>query len=202
MSGRTPPAVACLDPRQPSTPVPDWLPDRTGVTNFEPENTGTPRTPSAQTSALASQFKAAIGLGFEVSTLREFATASCVVDRDVVLTDASGDVVFLRVLQLGQPFNDGSFPLLGNDLARRTLSDGTLVLTNHVPDNSSISVAAVHPDGLFVFAQVRSANGPDPTGWPTTTVTAPASEPATPAPVTIDRATVMAQDLLSVAAAN
>jgi hypothetical protein len=192
--------VGCLDPRAAATPpAGGWLPDTTGASDYEPENAGVERSPSARTAMLATRVRGALGHDFSVSTVREFATTSCVVDRDVVLRDGSGDVAFLRVLQLRQPLNDGSFPLVGNSMIRRRLAHGSLLLTNHLADNSEVTVVLTRADGLLVELQVRSSTGQDTSGWPTTMPTMPPSQPAVASPITIAQAAAVTQRLATLA---
>jgi hypothetical protein len=131
-----------------------------------------------------------------VSTVREFATTTCIVDRDVVLSDTAHDIAFLRVLQLRVPLNDASFPLVGPAISRSRLADGTEVLTAQPDDDSIVTVVAVNRDGLLVEVQARSSTGPDTTGWPTTMATMPVTQ-STPSPVTLDEAVVVAKEMLS-----
>jgi hypothetical protein len=134
---------------------------------------------------------------FSVSTVREFATPTCVVDREVVLRDPAGDLAFVRVLQLARPLNAGSFPLLGESLARVDRPDGSVLVSNHVADSSAVEAVSVAADGLLVDVQVRSASGPDTSGFPTTMPPAPSSAPPGPAPITEAGATTLAGDVTS-----
>jgi hypothetical protein len=189
--------VACLEPRQPSTPPSgSWVPDRGGAVDYEPEDAGSSVTPSSSANALGNLFATTTGHGLMVSTVREFATTTCIVDRDVVLSDTAHDIAFLRVLQLRVPLNDASFPLVGPAISRSRLADGTEVLTAQPDDDSIVTVVAVNRDGLLVEVQARSSTGPDTTGWPTTMATMPVTQ-STPSPVTLDEAVVVAKEMLS-----
>jgi hypothetical protein len=192
--------VGCLDPRAPSPePTGGWLPDRTGASDYEPENAGASRPPSASGALLANRVRSFLGHGFAVSALLQFDTARCVVDRDVTLRDGAGDVAFLRVLQLRRPLNDGSFPLVGSHMSRR-LAHGSVLLTNHVDDNSVVTAVLARADGLVVELQVRSSTGQDTSGWPTTMGTMPPIHPAVESPVTVPGASVVVQDVAAVVA--
>jgi hypothetical protein len=149
---------------------------------------------------LATQVSSALGHGFSVSNVQEFATATCVVDRDVVLADPAGDVAFVRVLQLRQPLNDGSFPLVGNSMSRQQLTNGSVLLTNHAEDNSLVTAVLASADGLLVELQVRSRTGQDTSGWPTTAPTMPPSQPPVASPVTVSQATVVIQGIAALIA--
>jgi hypothetical protein len=132
--------IGCLDPRVPAKlPAGGWLPDATGVSDYEPENAGVERSPSAQASMLATQVSSALGHGFSVSNVQDLATATCVVDRDVVLADPAGDVAFLRLLQLRHPLNDGSFPLVGNSMSRQQLTNGPECFSPITPQTTALS---------------------------------------------------------------
>jgi len=158
--------------------------------------------PSARASLLATRVRGVIGQGFDVSTVQEIATATCVVDRDVVLGDTAGDVAFVRVFQLRQPLNDGSFPLVGTSIVRQHLSHGAVLLTSHSADSSLVTAVLARADGLVVELQVRSSTGQDTSGWPTTMPTAPQSQPARPSPITPARAALVTQDVAAWAAAR
>jgi len=122
------------------------------------------------------------------------------VDRDVVLADPAGDVAFVRVLQLRQPLNDGSFPLVGNSMSRQQLTNGSVLLTNHAEDNSLVTAVLASADGLLVELQVRSRTGQDTSGWPTTAPTMPPSQPPVASPVTVSQATVVIQGIAALIA--
>jgi hypothetical protein len=149
---------------------------------------------------LATRVSSALGHGFTVSSVQDFATATCVVDRDVVLADAAGDVAFVRVLQLRKPINDGSFPLVGYNMSRQRLTNGSVLLTNHAEDNSLVTAVLAKADGLLVELQVRSRTGPDTSGWPTTAPTMPPSQPAVASPVTDSQVGVVTQRLAALIA--
>lgn len=186
--------IGCLDPRVPaSRPAGGWLPDTTGALDYEPEHAGVERSPSAGASLLATRISAAVGHAFSVSNVQEFATATCVVDRDVVLEDPAGDVAFVRVIQLRQPLNDGSFPLVGDSMSRRHLSNGSVLLSNHPEDNSLVTAILAKADGLLVELQVRSRTGQDTAGWPTTFPTVPPSQPPVASPLNVAEATTATQ---------
>jgi hypothetical protein len=151
---------------------------------------------------LANRARGLLGPGFSVSASQEYDTARCVVDRDVTLTDGAGDLAFLRVIQLRQPLNDGSFPLAGNDMRRRHMAHGSVLLTNHTDDNSLVTVVRALADGIVVELQVRSPTGQNTSGWPTTAPTSPPVRPAVASPVTVDRAAVVTEDVAAVAASR
>jgi len=194
--------VGCLDPRTPATaPAGGWLPDTTGASDFEPENAGVERSPSTRATALGDRVSTLLGHGFTVAAVREFATAGCVVDREVSLHDAAGDGAFLRVLQLRRALNDGSFPLVGDSPVRTALGHGSVLLTNSVADGSEVTVVRARADGLVVELQVRSATGQDTSGWPTTMATQPPTGPAAPSPLTVAQAVAATRDVAAEAAA-
>jgi hypothetical protein len=158
-------------------PAGGWVPDPSGASDYEPENAGTPHTPSPQFTAVAARVAGAVGRGFGLSVVLEYATSRCGVDLDVTLHDPRGDCAFVRVLQLSRPVNDGSFPLVGSNLARHRLADGSELLTNHVDDNSNVEALLARSDGLLVVLLLRSSTGQDTSGWPTTMATMPSSAP-------------------------
>jgi hypothetical protein len=184
--------VACLSPRAPSTAhVTSWLPQHGGAIDYEPENAGVMRKSSPLALRLAQSVQVATGHGFRISTVREFHSLSCVVDWDFVMSRPGGGVAFVRVLQLRSPLNEMSFPLVGTQQPRERLANGTEVVRSLEPNRSSVTVISVRRDGLLIFLQVRSPSGPDPTGWPTTTIsTIPVS--GIPAALTISQATAAA----------
>jgi hypothetical protein len=149
---------------------------------------------------LATQVSSALGHGFSVSNVQDLATATCVVDRDVVLADPAGDVAFLRLLQLRHPLNDGSFPLVGNSMSRQQLTNGSVLLTNHAADNSIVTAVLARADGLLVELQVRSRTGPDTSGWPTTAPTMPPNQPSVASPVTVSQAGGVTQGIAALIA--
>jgi len=153
------------------------------------------QSPSASATLLANRVQTLLGHGFAVTTVKEFAAGTCVVDRDVTLRDGAGDVAFLRVLQLRQPLNDGSFPLVGTDMRRQGLAAGSVLLTNHVDDGSEVTAVLARADGLVVELQVRSPTGQNTSGWPTTAPTVPPSTPPISAPLDTARASLVAQDV-------
>jgi hypothetical protein len=188
--------IGCLDPRAPAKlPAGGWLPDTTGVSDYEPENAGVEQSPSAQASLLATRVRSDLGHGFSISSVSEFATAGCVVDRDVVLDDRADDVAFVRVLQLRQPLNDGSFPLVGDSLTRQQLTNGSALLTDQAEDRSLVIAVLVRTDGLLVELQARSRTGQDTSGWPTTMGTRPPTQTPVPSPVTVSQASAVIQDI-------
>jgi hypothetical protein len=195
--------VGCLDPRAPlPLPAGGWLPDRTGASDYEPENAGASRPQSGPGTLLANRARNFLGDGFGVSASQQYGTASCVVDRDVTLRDGAGGLAFLRVFQLRRPLNDGSFPLVGNDMRRRQVSHGSVLLTNHVDDDSLVTVVLARADGLVVELQVRSSTGQDTSGWPTTMATLAPVQPVVASPVTVDRASVVTEDVAALAAST
>ena len=195
--------IGCLDPRgTASVPVGGWLPDTTGTFDYEPENTGAQQPPSARATLLGTRVRGIIGGGFDVAAVQEFATATCVVDRDVTLRDTAEDVAFVRVLQLRRPLNDGSFPLAGNSMSRQHLAHGAVILTNHAADDSLVTAVLARADGLVVELQVRSSKGQDTSGWPTTMPPPTLSQPARPSPVTPARAVIVTEDVATLAAAG
>jgi hypothetical protein len=192
--------IGCLDPRVPAKlPVGGWLPDTTGISDYEPENAGVEQSPSAHTTLLATRVRSDLGHGFIVSTIREFARAGCVVDRDVVLEDGVDDEAFVRVLQMRQPLNDGSFPLVGNDLSRQDLANGSILLDDQSEDGSLVTAVLARTDGLLVMLQVRSRTGQDTSGWPTTMETRPSSHPIA-SPVTVAQASMVIQNIADLSA--
>ncbi len=195
--------IGCLDPRTPAKqPAEGWLPDTTGVYDYEPENAGVEQSPSSQTSLLATRVRSDLGHGFSISSVSEFAAAGCVVDRDVVLEDRADDVAFVRVLQLRQPLNDGSFPLVGNSISRDQLTNGSVLLTAHAEDNSLVTAVLARPDGLLVELQVRSRTGQDTSGWPTTFGTMPSRKLPVASPVTVAQASILIQDISNLIASR
>jgi hypothetical protein len=141
-----------------------------------------------------------LGHGFGVSASLQFDNARCVVDREVALRDGVGDVAFLRVFQLSRPLNDGSFPLVGYHMSRLQLAHRSVLLTNHVDDNSVVTAVLARADGLVVELQVRSSTGQDTSGWPTTMATMPPIHPAVASPVTVHGATLVTEDVAAVVA--
>ena len=183
-------------------PAEGWLPDSTGVSDYEPENAGTRRSPSARTSLLAQRVRTALGGRFNISTVYEFANSTCVVDRDVSLDDDVGAKAFLRVFQLRQPLNDGSFPLVGDSMTRHSLPNGSVVLENHADDHSVVTAVLARSDGLVVELQVRSETGQDTSGWPTTMGTSPPSRPPVASPVSVAQAALLVDEMARLAAAG
>jgi hypothetical protein len=175
-----------------------WLPDTTGALDYEPENAGASRPPSASGALLANRAQGFLGHGLVVSAVLQFDTAACVVEREMAYRDPAGDVAFLRVFQLRRPLNDGSFPLVGSHMSRGQLSRGSVLLTNHVDDNSLVTAVLARADGLVVELQVRSPTGQDTSGWPTTMATATSIRPAVPSPVTVAQASTVTQDVAAV----
>lgn len=193
--------IGCLDPRVPAKPpAGGWLPDTTGVSDYEPENAGVEQSPSAQASLFATRVRSDLGHGLSISSVSEFATAGCVVDRDVVLDDRAGDVAFVRVLQLHKPLNDGSFPLVGRSISRDQLTNGAVLLTAHAEDNSLVTAVLVRTDGLLVELQVRSRTGQDTSGWPTTFGTPPPAKFPVASPVAVAQASIVIQKIAELSA--
>ena len=181
-------------------PAGGWLPDTTGVSDYEPENAGVEHSPSAHSSLLATRVRSDLGHGFSISSISEFAAAGCVVDRDVVLDDRADDVAFVRVLQLRQPLNDGSFPLVGDSLSRHQLTNGSVLLTDQAEDSSLVIAVLVRTDGLLVELQVRSRTGQDTSGWPTTMGTRPPTHTPVASPVTVAQASIVIQNIAELSA--
>jgi hypothetical protein len=144
---------------------------------------------------LATRVRSDLGHGFSISSVSEFAAAGCVIDRDVVLDDRADDVAFIRVLQLRQPLNDGSFPLVGNSMSRQQLTNGSVLLTNHAEDSSLVTAVLARTDGVLVELQVRSRTGQDTSGWPTTFETMPPTKFPVPSPVTVAQASTVIQNI-------
>jgi hypothetical protein len=164
--------VGCLSPRAPvSTRVANWLPEKGGVIDYEPEDAGVIRKSSALALKVARNVQVATGHGFKISTVSEFHSPTCIVDWDFGMSRATGGFAYVRVLQLRSPLNEMSFPIVGQQQPREQLADGTEVLSSVEPDRSSVTVVSVRRDGLLVFMQVRSPSGPNTAGWPTTTTT-------------------------------
>ena len=188
--------MACLDPRSPSPlPMGGWLPDTTGALDYEPENAGASRPPSASGALLSNRAQSFLGHGFTVSAVLQFDTATCVVDREMAFRDGAGDVAFLRVFQLRRPLNDGSFPLVGSHMSREQLPRGSVLLSNHADDNSLVMAVLARADGLVVELQVRSPTGHDTSGWPTTAPPPPPVRPALASPVTVPGASLVTQEV-------
>jgi hypothetical protein len=141
-----------------------------------------------------------LGHGFGVSAVLQFDTARCVVDREAAFRDGAGDVAFVRVFQLRQPLNDGSFPLVGYHMSRRQLAHRSVLLTNHVDDDSVVTAVLARADGLVVELQVRSSTGQDTSGWPTTMGTTTPIRPAVASPVSVQGASLVTQDVATVVA--
>jgi hypothetical protein len=149
---------------------------------------------------LATRIRSDLGHGFSISSISEFAAAGCVVDRDVVLDDRADDVAFVRVLQLRQPLNDGSFPLVGSTISRDKLTNGSVLLTAYAEDNSLVTAVLAQTDGLLVELQVRSRTGQDTSGWPTTFGTPTPTKFPVPSPVTVAQASMVIQKIAELSA--
>jgi hypothetical protein len=193
--------IGCLDPPGAVTiPTRGWVPDSTGVSDYEPENAGTQRSPSARTSLLAQRVRTALGEQFNISTVYEFANSTCVVDRDVSLDDGAGAKAFLRVFQLRRPLNDGSFPFVGRSMTRHRLGHGSVLRENHADDDSVVTAVLARADGLVVELPVRSATGQDTSGWPTTMGTSSPSRPPIASPVSVAPAALVVGEMATLAA--
>jgi hypothetical protein len=163
--------IGCLSPRAPVTKhVTSWVPRHGGVIDYEPEDAGLLRPTSTLGLRLAHRVQATTGHGFAITTVREFRSPTCVVDLDFVMSTKSGDTALVRVLQLRTPLNETSFPFLGTAQPSERLANGTEVVRSLGSGRSSVTVLCVTEDGLLVLLQVLGPSAPNPTGYPTTTM--------------------------------
>jgi hypothetical protein len=193
--------VTCLDQRL-RVPLPGggWLPDRGGTLEYNPDSSsGSERVPSAQAARMAANLATVIGKGFQVVKFGENGTHSCALVRWALLRDQAGSSVYLALLQLRDPVNSGSFPLIGITIDRRHLGDGAEVLASQTQDEGVVTVVEARIHGLVALLQVRRSNDAEGDGYPTTVVTAPpsGSGPKGPAPLTVDQAISAATNMLS-----
>jgi hypothetical protein len=191
--------VTCLDQQAGvSLPRGGWLPDRGGILQYNPDSSGSELDPSPQAARMAATLATVIGDGFQVAKFGENGTSRCALVRWALLRDQAGSSVYLALLQLRDPVNSGSFPLLGDSIDRRHLDDGTEVLASQTQDKGVVTVVEARTHGLVALLQVRRSNDAEGEGYPTTVVTVPpsASGPTGPAPLTIDQATSAASNML------
>jgi len=194
--------VGCLSPRAPvSTRVANWLPEKGGVIDYEPEDAGVVRKSSALALKVARSVQVATGHGFKISTVSEFHSPTCVVDWDFGMSRATGGFAYVRVLQLRSPLNEMSFPIVGEQQPREQLANGTQVLRSVESDRSSVTIISVRRDGLLVFMQVRSPSGPNTAGWPTTTTTSIPVPPSRSA-LTLSQATAATLSISNIVATS
>jgi hypothetical protein len=192
--------VSCLDQRL-RVPLPSggWLPDRGGILEYNPDSSSGPElAPSANAARMAATFATVVGKGFQVAKFGENGIAKCALVRWALLRDHVGSSVYLALLQLRDPINSGSFPLIGT-IDRRQLDGGTEVLTSQTEDMGVVTVVEARSHGLVALIQVRRSNDGEGEGYPTTVVTAPpsGSDPTGPAPLAIDQAISAATKMLS-----
>jgi hypothetical protein len=193
--------IGCLSPRAPvTTYVPSWVLRQGGVIDYNPEDAGLLQLTSTLGLRLARRAQVTIGHGFAITTVREFHSSTCVVDWDLVLSSEGGNIVFVRVLQLHRPLNEMSFPLLGTTESPERLADGTEVLRSFGKGRSSVTVVCVTDDGLLVLMQVLAPSAPNPTGYPTTTMSTIPLPEATSA-LTLSQATADALSISKTVAA-
>jgi hypothetical protein len=139
----------------------------------------------------------ALPSGFEVTRAAELAvSAGCTLQRVVEASDGDGGSLFIEQRQLDDTATLFNVPLSGRLSRDQHGSRGELVTDDFNGDGNRLTALLITDTGAWTLVVARGANGPNLSGWPTTTATPPGAAPAAeprPAPLSLREAVALAE---------